>query len=148
MSTVSINLNPVPGFCIKSSTLQPSVYTPSQPKSNLLEPKNASIPISIGHKVFVNIAWDYNVPAPPEGSEDAIQRAMKGEDVNVLNPDGWYVPVVVSEGRRDKDKGTLIFSPDTISSSPIGDYGLATHSPIYHHPDHFVNSCCCPEVLI
>jgi len=98
MSTVSINLKPIAGFCIKSSTLQHS--------PNILDV------IPIGHKVFVNIAWDPNVPAPPPGSEEVIQRAMEGEDVDELrvNPDGWYVPVIVSEGRPDKDKGALVFS--------------------------------------
>lgn len=106
MSTVvSINLSPTPGFCVKSSTLQ-------HQKLNLLEQK---VPIPIGYKVFINVAWDPNVPAPPKGSEEIIQRAMKGHPVDELNPDGWYVPVIVSEGRQDKDKGTLIFTvtPDT-----------------------------------
>jgi hypothetical protein len=94
MATASIHINPVAGFCIKSSTIQSSVY--------------ASQTLPIGHKVFINIAWDSNVPAPPAGSEEVIQRAMKGEDVDRFNPDGWYVPVIVSQGRQDKDKGSFI----------------------------------------
>ena len=62
-----------------------------------------------GLKVFVNIAWDANVPPPPEGSEEVIQKAMLGEDLDDLNPEGWYVPVIVSDGRQDKDKGARLF---------------------------------------
>ena len=59
-------------------------------------------------KVFVNVAWDANVPPPPEGSEEAIQRAMRGEEeLDESTEQGWFVPVVVSEPRIDKDKGEL-----------------------------------------
>ncbi|KAK0497700.1 pre-RNA processing PIH1/Nop17-domain-containing protein [Armillaria luteobubalina] len=71
-STKRVTLTPQAGFCVKSST--------------------------DGTKVFINIAWDPNVPAPPPASDDVIQRAMQGDD------DGWYVPVVVSEPRADTDK--------------------------------------------
>ncbi|KDR74195.1 hypothetical protein GALMADRAFT_100012 [Galerina marginata CBS 339.88] len=88
-SDVRIDLAPKAGFCIKSTTLAPA-----------------------GLKVFVNIAWDPNVPPPPEGSEDAIQRAMQGEDIDETNSSGWYVPVIVSNAREDKDKSgspSLVF---------------------------------------
>jgi PIH1 N-terminal domain len=62
-----------------------------------------------GLKVFVNIAWDSNVPPPPEGSEEVIQKAMLGEHLDDLNPEGWYIPVIVSGGRQDKDKGAQLF---------------------------------------
>ena len=120
-STKSITLKPSPGFCVKSSTLQPALYTlpsPVQPDTSVLQTVDPTIPIPIGYKVFINIAWDPNVPAPPLGSEDAIHSAMKGEDVDKLNPDGWYVPVVVSEGRPDKDKGTCSFH--SLTSPPLG----------------------------
>ncbi|KAF8064117.1 pre-RNA processing PIH1/Nop17-domain-containing protein [Lyophyllum atratum] len=116
MSKTPISLKPVAGFCVKTSTLQPTVFTQSkgsqpQPK-NVLEPVQSAVPIPAGFKVFVNIAWDPNVPPPPPGSEEVIQRAMQGEDVDERNPDGWYVPVVVSDGRQDKDKAgkpSLVF---------------------------------------
>jgi hypothetical protein len=111
MTKTLVTLKPVPGFCIKSSTLQPGFYTPTstavRPRPDVLEPQSSPIPVPIGLKVFINIAWDVHVPPPPAGSEEAIQLAMKGEDIDELNPDGWYVPVIVSEGRQDKDKGTL-----------------------------------------
>jgi hypothetical protein len=88
---MKVNLNPSPGFTVKSTTLNDALYN--------------NIPVPKGLKIFVNIAWDKNVPPPPEGSEDVIQKAMLGEDLNDLNPEGWYVPTVVSEGREDKDKG-------------------------------------------
>ncbi|OAX40762.1 hypothetical protein K503DRAFT_736928 [Rhizopogon vinicolor AM-OR11-026] len=72
----SFRLNPLPGFCVKSKALQDTV-----------------VPI------FINIAWDSNVPPPPPASEDAIQKAMLGE----LN-NAWFVPVIVSDLRDDKDK--------------------------------------------
>jgi hypothetical protein len=107
-SKTPVTLKPTPGFCVKTSTLQPAIYSPfnrPHPPPNSLDPRIAPIPIPKGLKIFINIAWDPNVPPPPEGSEDVIQRAMVGDDVDELNPDGWYVPVVVSEGRQDKDKG-------------------------------------------
>ncbi|KIM41697.1 hypothetical protein M413DRAFT_27292 [Hebeloma cylindrosporum] len=113
---VRIELSPKAGFCIKSSTLSPAVLPPppppTKPNANLLEPASGPIPIAKGLKVFVNIAWDANVPPPPEGSEEAIQRAMQGEDVDEGNPSGWYVPVIVSSGRQDTDKAgnpSLVF---------------------------------------
>ncbi|OJA09138.1 hypothetical protein AZE42_02310 [Rhizopogon vesiculosus] len=60
---------------------------------------NSPFTIPKGLKVFINIAWDSNVPPPPPASEDAIQKAMLGE----LN-NAWFVPVIVSDLRDDKDK--------------------------------------------
>ena len=68
MSNVPVTLKPLAGFCIKSSTLQSAVYSPP--------PDNSSIPVPIGLKIFINIAWDPHVPAPPETSEEAIHRAI------------------------------------------------------------------------
>ncbi|TFK24898.1 hypothetical protein FA15DRAFT_388240 [Coprinopsis marcescibilis] len=118
MATTSVQLTPTPGFCIKSTTLEPGILPPTTtphaaPSSNspspggLLEPTaQAATPVPVGMKVFVNIAWDKNVPPPPEGSEEVIQKAMKGdEDVTQRdNKSGWYVPVIVSDPRLDKDK--------------------------------------------
>jgi hypothetical protein len=57
----------------------------------------------------VNICYDSHVPPPPPGSEAIIQRAMRGEE---LPGDGqgpeWFVPVVVSHPREDKDKCACI----------------------------------------
>ena len=105
MSTVSVKLKPTPGFVVKSTTLKDAFYK-SLSTPTLLDPAiPMGIAIPVGLKVFLNIAWDPNVPPPPEGSEDAIQNAMLGEGVDDLNPEGWYVPTVLSEGRQDKDKG-------------------------------------------
>ncbi|KAF8901052.1 pre-RNA processing PIH1/Nop17-domain-containing protein [Gymnopilus junonius] len=123
MSThVRIELSPKPGFCIKSNALAPALLPPppSAPKNpNLLEP-TGPITVSKSQKVFVNIAWDSNVPPPPDGSEDAIQRAMQGEEIDEGNPAGWYVPVIVSNARQDKDKAgnpSLVF--DCIFNSSL-----------------------------
>lgn len=106
----NVELKPTAFACIKSSILSDSFYIPkSSSKSSkggtLLEPSSQGVAIPKGLKVFVNIAWDANVPPPPEGSEDVIQKAMQGEDLDDLNPEGWYVPTVVSDGRQDTDKG-------------------------------------------
>ncbi|EDR09406.1 uncharacterized protein LACBIDRAFT_293894 [Laccaria bicolor S238N-H82] len=77
--SLSISLSPTPGFCVKSKALTP-----------------------VATKVFINIAWDKNVPSPPKSSEEDIQRAMSGDGNERGNP--WYVPVVVSEPRQDVDK--------------------------------------------
>src|SRR5882762_6953635 len=98
MSLVSVHLKPTPGFTVKSTTLNNST-------------RFNGISIPKGLKIFVNIAWDPNVPPPPEGSEDVIQKAMLGEDLDSLNPEGWYVPTVISEGRQDKDKGVFSALP-------------------------------------
>lgn len=112
----NVTLKPNPFACIKSSTLSDSFYTPrAQPKppagNALLEISSNGIAIPKGLKVFVNIAFDMNVPAPPEGSEEAIQKAMQGEELDELNPEGWYVPTIVSDGRQDTDKGRCVMSP-------------------------------------
>ncbi len=53
--------------------------------------------------MFVNVAWDANVPPPPDASNEDIQRAMAGEQDATDSP--WFVPVIVSEPRTDLDKG-------------------------------------------
>ncbi|KZT03324.1 uncharacterized protein LAESUDRAFT_729351 [Laetiporus sulphureus 93-53] len=111
MNTIKVSLSPSPGFCVKSIALKAAVckLTPPlrEPSSKLDGPSAVSATISIpkGVKIFVNIAWDRNVPPPPEGSEDAIQRAMTGEDEpGEHNEKGWFVPLVVSDPREDRDK--------------------------------------------
>ena len=114
-ATVQVDLSPKPGFCIKSTALASAVCRVSgrtgdsrrDAAAAALLPDTVSIPQ--GMKIFVNIAWDANVPPPPEGSEDVIQKAMSGEeDVDeeaLASGRGWFVPVVVSEPRTDLDKG-------------------------------------------
>ncbi|KAJ7145925.1 pre-RNA processing PIH1/Nop17-domain-containing protein [Mycena epipterygia] len=116
MSRIPVSLKPIPAFCIKSSTLEPclvKVAPPVPSGPNSLEPRSTSIAIPKGQKVFINIAWAAEVPAPPEGNEEAIQRAMLGEDdTDHLNPDAWFVPVVVSDPKQDTDKAgksSLVF---------------------------------------
>ena len=116
---VPVSLSPKPGFCIKSTTLSPAVFYPPasrseqhNKKTNLLEVPAPVDPVVVpqNRKVFVNIAWDTNVPPPPEGTEEAIQNAMQGdEEIDEDNPNGWFVPVIVSNAKADKDKGTFTF---------------------------------------
>ncbi|EMD35118.1 hypothetical protein CERSUDRAFT_97034 [Gelatoporia subvermispora B] len=108
MATVKVDLAPTPGFCVKTTALQDAVCTVSSPapSPNTLDgPSARSGPISVpkGLKIFLNIAWDANVPPPPPGSDEAIQRAMLGDDD--LDPrTDYFVPVVVSEPRQVTDK--------------------------------------------
>lgn len=110
-ATVRVPLSPSPGFCIKSSTLQPAICRVTGETSKLAE-NTLSIPR--GQKVFINFAWDAHVPPPPDTSEEEMQRAIAGEqdvDEDALSAGaGWFVPVIVSEPRSDVDKGK--YQPD------------------------------------
>ncbi|KAG1758134.1 hypothetical protein EDD22DRAFT_850271 [Suillus occidentalis] len=101
-SSVALTLNPVPGFCVKSIALQPAVVHRTATSHPLSTPSDttgaSSITIPKGLKVFVNIAWDTNVPPPPPASEDAIQKAMLGRDYDESNPDGLFIPVIIKVG--------------------------------------------------
>ncbi|KAG1728849.1 pre-RNA processing PIH1/Nop17-domain-containing protein [Suillus paluster] len=127
MSSISLPLDPVPGFCVKSKVLSQAVVPrtatgslPQPTSTSLSDTLGALITIPKGLKVFVNIAWDANVPPPPPGSEDVIQKAMRGEDYPELNPGGWFVPVVVSDLRDDKDKaGQLALVIDCVFNTTI-----------------------------
>lgn len=100
--TTRIALAPSPGFCVKSSALNAALLTLSGP-----DHATTALPIPIDRKVFVNIAWDKHVPAPPARSEAAIERAIAGDVAlsGPADPEDWYVPVIVPEPRADKDKG-------------------------------------------
>ncbi|KAI0744676.1 pre-RNA processing PIH1/Nop17-domain-containing protein [Earliella scabrosa] len=106
-TTTRVSLAPSPGFCVKS-VAQNSVACPvSSPSDDAsaaaASPTNISIPS--GLKIFVNIAWDTNVPPPPDGSDEAIERAMS--DNAELDPHKavqWFVPVIVFDPRLDTDK--------------------------------------------
>lgn len=113
-----VKLQPTPGFVIKSVASEPGFYVSSPEESppqagasvsNVLEPKAQPrrVVIPKGQKVFLNIAWDLVVPPPPPADEATIQRAMAGADLDDtdVGTSTYYVPVVVSEPREDKDKG-------------------------------------------
>lgn len=114
-TTIQVDLSPRPGFCVKSSALDSTVCRTSAradgkhkaAASATLFSEEINIPK--GTKVFVNVAWDANVPPPPEGSEEAVQKAMSGEqevdEEALVSGRGWFVPVVVSDPRSDVDKG-------------------------------------------
>ena len=115
-TTIRVDLSPRPGFCIKSTALESAVCKVSaRPDGKLTGVSAALLPDAInvpkGVKVFVNVAWDANVPPPPEGSEEAIQKAMSGEqevdEEALANGHGWFVPVVVCDPRSDVDKGEI-----------------------------------------
>ncbi|OJT01579.1 PIH1 domain-containing protein 1 [Trametes pubescens] len=104
-ATTRIALAPTPGFCVKSAALNAALLTIPGPDHATT---TTALPIPIDRKVFVNIAWDKHVPAPPARSEAAIERAVAG-DVALASsapadPEDWYVPVIVPEPRADTDK--------------------------------------------
>ncbi|KAK2466606.1 hypothetical protein APHAL10511_000864 [Amanita phalloides] len=112
--SIAIRLSPSPGFCIKSSTLQDGV----------VHIRNEPLRVPKGLKIFVNIAWDQNVPPPPEASKEDIQRAMQGQDIDERVE--WFVPVVVSEGRNATDKAgkpALVF--DCVYNMSLKTWSLA-----------------------
>lgn len=130
---VAVTLSPVPGFCVKSKATNDTVVHPSiadragVSRDAQINRASPLIPVTKGLKIFVNIAWDSNVPPPPQGSEEAIQHAMRGLHIDESNPDGWFVPLVVSDARRDSDKAgqpsivfDAIFSP-SIKSRALKD---------------------------
>ncbi|KAF8169812.1 pre-RNA processing PIH1/Nop17-domain-containing protein [Pholiota molesta] len=114
-SRVRIEFAPKPGFCIKTSTLGGAIPspTPLQPHAQTAEKLPSSLTsVPEGLKVFVNIAWDPKAPPSPKGSEEAILRALEGDDVDVEDAAGLYIPAVVSPAREDKDKAgnpSLVF---------------------------------------
>lgn len=124
-STRRVTLNPKPGFVVKTTLLASGMYTTKlgQPPLSPSDEKTSSTPTTVavykGYKIFLNVCWDPNVPAPPERTEDQIRRAMLGAD-----PDGggYYVPVVVSDGRPVNDKGksqSLAFFSVHVVISPV-----------------------------
>ncbi|KAF5353342.1 hypothetical protein D9756_008088 [Leucocoprinus leucothites] len=98
-----IDLMPTPGFCIKSTVVNPATLRPpTRPDGdNLLEPVGPLV-VPAGQKVFINLCYDKNVPPPPPADEQTIKRAMSVQEYD--EEDIYYVPVVVSQPRQDKDK--------------------------------------------
>lgn len=94
---VAVTLNPVPGFCVKSRATNDALVRTDNPQNNLRVEK--------GLKIFVNIAWDLNVPPPPPATDDAMQRAIQGLNIDESSPEAWFVPIVLSDARQDSDKG-------------------------------------------
>ncbi|KAF8553622.1 hypothetical protein OG21DRAFT_1509953, partial [Imleria badia] len=97
---VAVALNPVPGFCVKSRATNDTLICLSDSAPD----KPHNVHVEKGLKVFVNIAWDPNVPPPPPASDDAIHRAMQGLDIDESNPEAWFIPIVLSDARQDSDK--------------------------------------------
>ncbi|PCH43069.1 hypothetical protein WOLCODRAFT_121465 [Wolfiporia cocos MD-104 SS10] len=106
--SLRVSLAPTPGFCIKSTARAGAVCplaTPSpDPATDLDVPAPRTLAVPHGRKVFLNVAWDPNVPPPPPGADDAIQRAMHADAAAEDGDDDWFVPVVLSEPRETADK--------------------------------------------
>ncbi|KAI0656340.1 hypothetical protein C8Q70DRAFT_1056885 [Cubamyces menziesii] len=162
--TTRISLAPTPGFCIKSSSLnQVSLSLPAPSSAQNASSSSAPAPFTIpaNLKVFINIAWDKHVPPPPDASEAAIERAIAGDvalDPSASDPADWFVPVIVSEPRQDKDKAgkpSVVFDCIFNSSlksrslrSPEFKTFLIAHQafPASHLPSH-LPACRDPHLL-
>jgi hypothetical protein len=95
-SSVTINISPSPGFCIKSKVL------------HLDEQTHRPGPISEGLKVFVNIAWSNDVPPPLDGIEKVSEFAAHSGRIVSKSERDSPIPVFASNGRLDTDKGTSV----------------------------------------
>lgn len=114
-ATTRVSLSPSPGFCVKSSALNSVAFPADVPLSSSHSSPRSPITIPTGLKIFVNIAWDPNVPPPQDGSDAAIDRAMADPSAHL--PDDvaqWFVPLIVSDPRSDSDKGLLPLQPNPI----------------------------------
>jgi hypothetical protein len=110
-SNVTINILPLPGFCIKSKVLHFDEQT--------LRP----VPISEGLKVFVNIAWSKDVPPPLDGIEKASEFAAHSG--RIKSEKDSPIPVFAFDGRLDTDKGTTV-------TRTYGKQTLRAPEPVIH----------------
>ncbi|KAM5530849.1 hypothetical protein V8D89_015493 [Ganoderma adspersum] len=104
-ATTRVSLSPSPGFCVKSSALNSVAFPPDAPLSSSHPSTPTPINIPTGLKIFVNIAWDSNVPPPPDGSDAAIDSAIPDPSAHLPEDVAqWLVPLIVSDPRTDSDK--------------------------------------------
>lgn len=105
-----VKVTPTPGFVVKTSTTEAGFYTLPNPSP---PPPSTRHAVPGGLKVFINVAYSADIPPPPtsnlpkEEEDEIISRAIEG-DVECT----YFVPVVVSDGRADKDKAgkpSLVF---------------------------------------
>ncbi|KAJ1557339.1 PIH1 domain-containing protein 1, partial [Nowakowskiella sp. JEL0078] len=76
-------ISPNPGFVIKTHTLAKS--------------EEASVEKDM--KVFINMVYSENVPAPPLASDEEIRKALEAQDAGA-----YKVPLSLAEKRIDTDK--------------------------------------------
>ncbi|KIJ34548.1 hypothetical protein M422DRAFT_262303 [Sphaerobolus stellatus SS14] len=105
-----VNITPTPGFVVKTTTTQAGFYTVPNPSP---PPPSIRHAIPVGLKIFINVAYSSEIPPPPtnglpkEEEEEIIRKAIEGDEGTT-----YFVPLVVSDGRDDKDKAgkpSLIF---------------------------------------
>ncbi|KAI0299008.1 hypothetical protein B0F90DRAFT_1631800 [Multifurca ochricompacta] len=100
-STVTINVSPSPGFCIKSKLLRPGIFSAT---SNH-ESSQKSVSLPQGLKVFVNVAWSEDVPPPLEASLlKAIELTAHSSQMETKGGRDGPISVFASDGRLDTDK--------------------------------------------
>ena len=106
-SVRTVSLTPTAGFCVKSVALNDVSCSVS------VSPESPPQPVTIptGLKVFVNIAWDANIPPPPDGTDAAIENALASQsDISPDDAAQWFLPLIVSDPRPDSDKGASSFT--------------------------------------
>ncbi|KAH9922346.1 pre-RNA processing PIH1/Nop17-domain-containing protein [Epithele typhae] len=100
-ATRSVDLAPVPGFCVKSTASKEVSLAVAVAPGALTQP----LRIPAGLKVFVNVGWDANVPGPTEETVDGIERAVSSNAaISPASAASWFVPLVISDPRPDTDK--------------------------------------------
>jgi hypothetical protein len=114
--TININVSPSPGFCIKSRLLQPGILNATSNLSTVSTTNQSvqtKVPVPQGIKVFVNIAWSKDVPPPLDGVERASELATHSRQMDLKSRQGTQIPVFVSDGRLNSDKGIalVVFLP-------------------------------------
>ena len=100
-SNVTINVSPLPGFCIKSKLLQPGILKVVSTHEQIQEPA----PIPEGLKVFVNIAWSKDVPPPLDGVDKTLKLVAQNPRTDRKIERDGPISVFASDGRLDTDKG-------------------------------------------
>jgi hypothetical protein len=69
-----------------------------------------------GTKIFLNICTEQAIPKPPEVSDDALKRIIAAEDVRDL--ENYFIPIILSEIRDEKDKGKRVIMNKAVNSGP------------------------------
>jgi PIH1 N-terminal domain len=82
-------------------------------KTRLLGSGNSE---SNGPKIFLNICTEEAIPNPPEVSDDALKRIIAAEDVKYF--ENYFIPIILSEIRDEKDKGKRVVMNEAMDSGP------------------------------
>ncbi|KAF8480692.1 hypothetical protein JB92DRAFT_2837547 [Gautieria morchelliformis] len=98
---------------VSASSPASSSNISSAPDVGLTTGSTTRIPVPTSLKTFINVAFSLSVPAPPTTlSPEDEARVLGGVLDGIGGAEGYFVPVVVSEGTEGRDKAgkpSLIF---------------------------------------